>query len=71
MSTNQPKVMGELKIPGYSTYLHPYDENHIIGLGYNTSTNKWGGTMNDGLKIDLYEIDYNRKPAEKVEEDSE
>ncbi len=71
MSTNQPKVMGELKIPGYSTYLHPYDENHIIGLWYNTSTNKWGGTINDGLKIDLYEIDYDRKPAEKVEEDSE
>jgi uncharacterized secreted protein with C-terminal beta-propeller domain len=41
MSTDQPKVMGELKIPGYSTYLHPYDENHIIGLGYNTTTNKW------------------------------
>jgi len=28
-----PKVAGELKIPGYSSYLHPYDENHIIGLG--------------------------------------
>ena len=31
-----PKVMGELKIPGYSTYLHPYDENHIIGIGIDT-----------------------------------
>lgn len=58
MSTDQPKVMGELKIPGYSTYLHPYDENHIIGLGYNATENKWGWTINDGLKIDLYEIDY-------------
>ncbi len=28
-----PKVLGELKIPGYSDYLHPYDENHIIGIG--------------------------------------
>ena len=28
-----PKILGELKIPGYSTYLHPYDENHIIGIG--------------------------------------
>ena len=26
-----PQVKGELKIPGYSSYLHPYDENHIIG----------------------------------------
>ena len=29
----QPRVLGELKIPGYSDYLHPYDENHLIGIG--------------------------------------
>jgi inhibitor of cysteine peptidase len=29
----EPKVAGELKIPGYSSYLHPYDEHHVIGLG--------------------------------------
>lgn len=34
-----PKVLGELKIPGYSTYLHPYDENHIIGIGMQTKEN--------------------------------
>jgi len=28
-----PKILGELKIPGYSEYLHPYDETHIIGIG--------------------------------------
>ncbi|MCK4757791.1 MAG: beta-propeller domain-containing protein [Thermoplasmata archaeon] len=28
-----PEILGELKIPGYSDYLHPYDENHIIGIG--------------------------------------
>lgn len=28
-----PKVLGKLKIPGYSDYLHPYDENHILGFG--------------------------------------
>lgn len=32
----KPKVLGKLKIPGYSTYLHPYDENHIIGIGMET-----------------------------------
>lgn len=36
-----PKVLGELKIPGYSTYLHPYDATHIIGLGYDTFENEW------------------------------
>ena len=33
---NKPKTLGKLKIPGYSTYLHPYDENHIIGIGMQT-----------------------------------
>ncbi|MCL2642331.1 MAG: beta-propeller domain-containing protein [Candidatus Bathyarchaeota archaeon] len=28
-----PKVTGELKIPGYSSYLHPYNENYVIGIG--------------------------------------
>ncbi|MCP8309650.1 MAG: beta-propeller domain-containing protein, partial [archaeon] len=29
----EPKVLGFLKIPGFSGYLHSYDENHIIGVG--------------------------------------
>ena len=33
---NSPKVLGKLKIPGFSDYLHPIDENHILGLGKNT-----------------------------------
>ncbi|MFH1317291.1 MAG: beta-propeller domain-containing protein [Candidatus Woesearchaeota archaeon] len=28
-----PEILGKLKIPGYSDYLHPYDENHLIGIG--------------------------------------
>lgn len=51
-----PKILGELKIPGYSTYLHPYDENRLIGVGYDTITNQWGGTQNGGIKIDLYNV---------------
>ena len=56
-----PKVLGELKIPGYSTYLHPYDENHLIGLGYDTAQNKWWGTINNGVKVDVYQINYDKK----------
>lgn len=36
-----PKILGELKIPGYSTYLHPYDSDRLIGLGYDTKVNQW------------------------------
>lgn len=33
----KPSILGELKISGYSNYIHPYDENHIIGFGMETS----------------------------------
>ena len=56
-----PKIIWELKISGYSRYLHPYDENHLIWLWYDTYQNKWGWTRNWGLKIDLYEINYDKK----------
>ena len=52
----KPTLKGELKIPGYSTYLHPYDATHLIGIGYDTVTNQWGGTQNSGFKIDLYDV---------------
>lgn len=31
-----PKVLGKLKIPGFSNYLHPYDDTTIIGIGKDT-----------------------------------
>ena len=47
-------VKGALKIPGYSSYLHPDDENHIIGIGYNTKNNGWGGVTNDNMKMAMF-----------------
>ncbi|MEM2609922.1 MAG: beta-propeller domain-containing protein [Candidatus Bathyarchaeia archaeon] len=29
----KPKILGSLKIPGFTRYLHPYDETHLIGVG--------------------------------------
>ncbi len=60
-STN-PKILWELKMPGYSTYLHPYDENHLIWLGYNTKENQWWWTQNDWIKVDLYDISDFKNP---------
>lgn len=58
---DNPVVLWELKIPGFSTYLHPYDENHIIGLWYDTELNQWGGTQTSGVKVDLYKINFDKK----------
>lgn len=51
-----PEILGKLKIPGYSDYLHPYDENHIIGVGKETGTNQWGGTSIRGVKLALFDV---------------
>ncbi|SHH73689.1 beta-propeller domain-containing protein [Clostridium grantii] len=54
-----PKVLGELKIPGFSDYLHPYDENHIIGFGQNTSVINDDGierVINEGMKMVLFDV---------------
>ncbi len=56
VDSKNPKILGELKMPGYSTYLHPYDNNRLIGIGYDTITNKWWWTQNAGIKIDLYNV---------------
>lgn len=60
-----PKILGELKIPGYSTYLHPYDRDRLIGIGYDTFTNKGGGTQNGGIKIDLYNVADVKNPKQE------
>lgn len=56
-----PKVIGEMKMPGYSTYLHPYDANHLIGIGYGTDDNGYGGWRNGGVQIALYKVDFTKK----------
>ena len=63
--SKNPKILWELKMPGYSTYLHPYDENHLIWIWYDTKENERWRVTNNWVKIDLYEIDYNRKPESK------
>ncbi|MCW4046076.1 MAG: beta-propeller domain-containing protein [Candidatus Bathyarchaeota archaeon] len=49
-----PRVAGELKIPGYSSYLHPFDENHVIGLGMENST----------VKLSLFDVTNVNAPTE-------
>lgn len=60
----KPEIKGELKIPGYSSYLHPYDETHIIGIGYNTKSNGHGGITNDNMKLSMFDVSDLERPKE-------
>lgn len=59
-----PKVLGKLKIPGYSDYLHPFDENFLIGVGKDTKESEWGGVVNNGVKLSLFDITDFENPKE-------
>ena len=62
-----PFVAGELKIPGYSEYLHPYDENHLIGIGHDAITynNGYGEvSIPLGLKMALFDVTDMKNPKE-------
>jgi len=61
----QPEVLGKLKIPGYSEYLHPYDENHIIGVGKETVPAEEGDfSWYQGVKISLFDVSDVENPKE-------
>ena len=60
-----PEILGELQISGYSTYLHPYDETHLIGIGYEsevkTNRNSEGKVTSQyavitGMKMALFDV---------------
>jgi uncharacterized secreted protein with C-terminal beta-propeller domain len=52
-----PSVLGKLKIPGYSDYLHPYDDNHLIGIGKNTEEAEEGDfAWYQGIKISIFDV---------------
>ena len=61
---SQPRVLGELKIPGVSQYLHPYDNTHIIGVGMD-ATDGQGRTMFTGVKISLFDVSDVAAPKEE------
>jgi uncharacterized secreted protein with C-terminal beta-propeller domain len=60
-----PKLLGKLKIPGYSTYLHPYDENYIIGLGKGAVAAEEGDfAWYQGVKLSLFDVRDPENPKE-------
>ena len=51
-----PKIAGQLEVPGFSTYLHPIGDNYLFALGNETNSDGFA----TGVKVSLYDI---RNPA--------
>jgi len=73
---SNPQVLGKLKIPGYSDYLHPYDENHIIGVGKNTieaeedlkAERELDFSWHQGVKLAIFDVSDVANPIEMHKE---
>ena len=68
-----PKLLGKLEIPGYSTYLQAYDEDHLIGIGMNSETtvNKDSmgrvvstSTVITGMKMAIFDVTDVKNPKQ-------
>ena len=55
-----PKILGKLKIPGFSEYLHFYSDNLLLGIGMDTDENG----ITNGVKISMFDI---RDPSDVKE----
>ncbi len=59
-----PKVLGELKIPGFSEYLHPYNDHLLLGIGMNADE---GTGFTDYIKLSMFDIS---DPTNVIEKDT-
>ncbi|MCM1498923.1 MAG: beta-propeller domain-containing protein [Clostridium sp.] len=59
----QPQILGKLKIPGFSEYLHFYGEDLLLGIGEEIDENT---SEFKGLKLSMFDIS---NPADVTEKD--
>lgn len=57
-----PKIVGELKVPGFSTYLHPIDDRHLLAIGQDVPTS---GAPIGRIKISMFDVSDLAQPLEK------
>jgi hypothetical protein len=55
----RPTPLGELKIPGFSTYLQPVGASHVLGIGYD------GGGWPQRIKASLFDVTDPTRPLEQ------
>jgi len=61
----RPEILGELKITGYSDYMHPYDDTHMLGVGKETLADE-SDTFSwyQGVKISFFDVTDASRPIE-------
>ena len=61
---SDPEIIGKLKIPGFSEYLHPYGDGQLLGIGMDVDEES---VTTNGVKISMFDIS---NPADVNEEEN-
>lgn len=56
----EPKVLGELKIPGFSTYMHFMDDDHLLTIGFDAD-DQGSFAWFQGIQLQIFDV---TNPAE-------
>jgi inhibitor of cysteine peptidase len=72
-NATNPQILGKLKIPGWSDYLHPYDENHLLGFGREVDptaedANRITSDLLMGMKLSVFDVTDVANPKETFKE---
>ena len=59
-----PKILGELELPGYSSYLHPVGDNLLLGIGQYVAPN---ATEPSGTQVSLFDVTHLSHPTRVAE----
>jgi hypothetical protein len=55
VDARNPTLMGELLIPGFSTYMHPLDKTHLLALGF-TADDQGSFAYFSGIQIQIFDV---------------
>jgi uncharacterized secreted protein with C-terminal beta-propeller domain len=55
LAGGRPKLLGELTIPGFSTYIHPIDDHHLLTIGLDTQEAK-GAVQTGGVRLQIVDV---------------
>lgn len=58
----KPRVLGELKIPGFSTYMHMLDQHHLLAIGFDADDQGSFAFFN-GVLIQIFDVSDRPRPS--------
>jgi uncharacterized secreted protein with C-terminal beta-propeller domain len=60
----KPKILGQLEVPGFSSYLHPVSEKYILGIGQDRNEEGELTTEYENTKLSVFDISDPMNPTE-------